>query len=80
MPSITINFSAEKGQAVLSAFDAQGITDPDQIPNQVVRLKAGLVRLARIAERQHRQSLAQIAVSQAMETVDSITEDDDIGE
>lgn len=77
MPSITIEFTTEKGQAALTALDAQGYTDTS-ITNPLQRLKFGVIKMIRKAEKQHRQAIAQIEASQVLDLVNDITEDEDL--
>lgn len=84
MPSITLNFTVEKGLRVLAAFKAHGLSpliNPEtQEPyTELQLLKRGLIALSArevyAFERGQALAVAQIAVAEAEE---SIEEDPDI--
>lgn len=77
MPSITFNFTVEKGQAILAALDIQGYTagGPD---DPLERLKYGVAKMVRMAEKQYRQQIEHVNVAAAMDAVDAVAEDDDL--
>jgi len=79
MPSITIEFTVEKGEAVLEAFDAHMIIDPAVVTNPLARLKFGLIRLARREELRYRQAMKMLEIGPIQAAAEQYTEDDQIG-